>query len=90
MPREVKTKGQEMKLRLANKVIRNALESGIDPRADTLRRAVAAFPQGAKHHPRKYLASGLTAAFIRMGHSIHGVRFGLDSARITKDIEATK
>lgn len=75
-----------MKLRLANKILRAAIETGVDPRGDTLRRAVSAFPCGAREHPRKYLSSGLAAAFIRMGYSIHGIRFGLDAARINKDI----
>lgn len=47
-----------MKLRIANKVLRNALNTGVVPNGETLRRAVAAFPCGARHHPERTMAGG--------------------------------
>jgi len=78
-----------MKLRLAKKILNQSLETGIEPRGDTLRRAVSAHPRGSRTHPKKYWSSGITAAFIRKGYSIHDIRFSLESARIIKDIETT-
>lgn len=77
-----------MKLRLANKILRRAINTGVDPRPDTLRRAVAAFPKGPRHHPRKYQSAGLIAAFIEIGHTIHSIRFSLDANEIAREIES--
>ena len=63
-----------MKLRLATKILRRAINTGVDPRPDTLRRAVATFPKGPRHHPRKYQSAGLIAAFLNS--AIRSTRFG--------------
>ena len=77
-----------MKLRLATKILRRAINTGVDPRPDTLRRAVATFPKGPRHHPRKYQSAGLIAAFLELGHTIHSIRVNLDADRIAKEIES--
>jgi hypothetical protein len=59
-----------MNLRIANKVLTRAMNTGRLPRGSTLQNAVRAFPGGARNHPRKYLPSGLCAAFFRMGYDI--------------------
>ncbi len=66
-----------MKLRIANKILSNAIETGDEPRGTTLSRAVKAFAVGKKNHPMKYQATGLFAAFLRMDYSIAEVRLML-------------
>jgi hypothetical protein len=78
-----------MKLRIANKIIIRALNTGDEPRGSTFLRAMKAFPQGARNHPRKYWAAGLTVAFLRRGHSINSIRFGIDAKNTLERIEAS-
>lgn len=66
-----------MRLRVANKVLTRAIQTGDVPRGSTLWRAVRAMPAGKRRHPKRYIAAGVTAAFLRRGVSIHEQRFML-------------
>jgi hypothetical protein len=59
-----------VKLRIANKILCRALNTGRMPRGSTLLNAMRAFPVGKMRHPRRYWAAGLIAAFMRRGYSI--------------------
>lgn len=79
-----------MKLRIANKIMRNSIETGDEPRGSTLTRAIKAFAVGKKRHPKRYHIGGLFAAFLRMDYTIAEVRLMLAGSAFERAIECSQ
>lgn len=80
-----------MKLRIASKILKRALETGVLPKGDTLARAVAAQRGNNRklfEMDDKYFVSAFLAAAIRKGVSMNRLDFILAWWRFRSRIEA--
>ena len=78
-----------MMIRQANKILLRALNYGELPRDSPLQRAIAASPRYMRRRNHKaYLAAGITAAFLKLGMTIHELRFNLEGDTAMHAIES--